>query len=74
MITSIGAIFLLVVAIGFAGWFFMQYTDQKTNVDAKVSSAVMIAKKPKPTQTKKSFLNKKKNHFANLLGLKTTAG
>lgn len=68
MITSIGLIFLLIVAIVFAGWFFMQYTDQKTNVDAKVNGAVLIAKKVQADADEKKFFEQEKEPYREFVG------
>lgn len=51
---------LVLVFGGLAIWAFSNYTDQKTNVDAKVSAAVTQAKSDVTSQDAKAFVEKEK--------------
>lgn len=51
------------IAVGLAGfsiWAFVNYNDQKNNVDSKISAAVSIAKKEQTAEDEKVFLEKEK--------------
>ena len=45
LLLTIGLLVLIVGLTGLSGWLFMQYTDQKTNVDSKIAVAEAAAKK-----------------------------
>jgi len=60
MLTTIGLI-LLAIGVGiFAGWSYMNYTDQKTDVDGKISDAVSLAKKEQADSDEVKFAEREK--------------
>ncbi len=68
MIISIASIFLFIVAVAFAGWFYLQYTDQKTNVDAKIDKAVVNAKKKQADSDEAKFFEREKEPYREFVG------
>jgi len=60
LIVAIVSIVLALGAIGAFVWAFMNYTDQKDNVDTKVSSAVATAEKTQADKLEAEFLERDK--------------
>lgn len=52
---------MLVAAIVFGGWAYMSRQDYKSNTDAKIKDAVVIAKQEEGTKKDKQFIEKEKN-------------
>lgn len=51
---------LLVGAMGFAGWAYMERTDYKNNVDQKIAAAVEVAVQEESTRKDAEFVQKEK--------------
>jgi hypothetical protein len=68
MITTIGLIVLFACAAGLAVWMFMNYTDQKTNVDTKVDTAVATAKKTQADADEAKFTKREKEPNRGFVG------
>ena len=45
LLVIIGLLVLMVALVGLSGWLYLQYDDQKTNVDSKIAVAEAAAKK-----------------------------
>ena len=45
LLVIIGLLVLIVALVGLSGWLYLQYDDQKTNVDSKIAVAEAAAKK-----------------------------
>ncbi|MFZ1301568.1 MAG: hypothetical protein WAQ27_03255 [Candidatus Microsaccharimonas sp.] len=60
IILSIVFITTTIALIGLGVWLYLNYTDQKDNVDAKVSSAVTVAVKNQADKDAADFLEKEK--------------
>jgi len=60
MIATIGLIVLVVSVSVLAAWLFMNYTDQKNNVDSKVDTAVAVAKKDQADTDEVKFAEREK--------------
>ena len=61
VISLIFAIVLLLAVTVFAGWAYMSRQDYKSNTDAKIKDAVVIAKQEESTAKDKQFVEKEKN-------------
>lgn len=62
---------LAVLAVGFAAlavWAYMNYTDQKTNVDGKITSAVAVAKKAQADSDEAKFIARDKEPNRQFVG------
>lgn len=59
---------LFVGASGFGVWAFMNYQDQKDNVDAKIASAVKVAKDEQSKEDETVFAEKEKQPTRQLIG------
>lgn len=55
LIATIGLTILVIAAGSVAIWAYMNYTDQKTNVDTKIDAAVATAKKEQGDEDEKKF-------------------
>lgn len=60
MVSTISLIAALVITIGVAAWAYMQYIDQKTNVDSRIDEAVATAKKDQADEDEVKFLERDK--------------
>lgn len=58
----------VVLLIGLSIWLFVQYSDQKNNVDAKVDAAVATAKKEQADLDEKNFLTREKEPNKQFVG------
>lgn len=65
--TIIFAVFTVAFG-GFAIWAFVNYTDQRDNVDRKVESAVTEAKKVQSQADEKIFLEREKQPYTQFVG------
>jgi len=69
---AIVAIVLLVVALigvsGLAVWAYLNYNEQKTNVDGKISKAVALAEKTQKTADENEFLEREKEPNREFIG------
>lgn len=68
MMATIGLIILSVALSGFGIWSFMNYSDQKTNVDTKVSAAVAAAKKSQADTDEAKFTEREKQPNRQFVG------
>ena len=68
LITSVVLGVLVVGLLAFGVWSFMNYMNQKNNVDAIVSSAVNVAKQEQLEADEKSFLEREKLPTRQLVG------
>ena len=68
MIATIGLIVLSIALSGFGIWSFMNYSDQKTNVDTKVSAAVAAAKKSQADADEAKFTEREKQPNRQFVG------
>lgn len=68
MIATIGLIVLSVALSGFGIWSFINYSDQKTNVDTKVSTAVAAAKKSQADADEAKFTEREKQPNRQFVG------
>lgn len=64
VISLIIAVILLLGVMGFAGWAFNSRQDYKNHVDAKISAAVVIAKKQQGAADKQTYDQAAKNPLA----------
>lgn len=55
LIATIGLTILVIAAGSIAIWAYMNYTDQKNNVDSKIATAVAYAKKTQGDEDEKKF-------------------
>lgn len=60
MIANIGLIFLSTAAVVIAVWSFINYNEQKTNVDGKIASAVSVANKTQADKDEAKFFEREK--------------
>ncbi len=68
MIATIGLLSLSVITTGLAIWSFINYNDQKTNVDSKVSTAVSVAKKTQADADEAKFFEREKEPNREFVG------
>jgi len=68
MISTIGLIVALVVSIILAIWFYINYVEQKTDVDAKIDDAVATAKKEQADVDEEKFLEREKEPKRQFVG------
>jgi cytoskeletal protein RodZ len=68
MITAISLIGLSVVFVGLAVWLFINYNDQKTNIDTKVDAAVATAKKSQSDADEAKFSEREKQPNREFIG------
>lgn len=68
MITTISLIVLFAVASGLAVWLFISYTEQKTDVDSKVDTAVSKAKKVQADADEAKFTQREKEPMRGFVG------
>jgi len=68
MIATIGLVVLLVAASGLSIWLFLNYKDQKTNVDSKVETAVSTAKKDQADADEAKFTEREKEPNREFIG------
>jgi len=68
MITTISLIVLFAVASGLAVWLFISYTEQKTDVDSKVDTAVSEAKKVQADADEAKFTQREKEPMRGFVG------
>ncbi len=68
MIAVILLSFGVVIMGALAGWLYVQYNDQKTNVDAKVSSAVAEAKRKQAEDDDTKFAQREKEPNRQFIG------
>lgn len=68
MIATIGLIVLVVGVSVLAAWLFMNYSDQKNNVDSKVDTAVAIAKKDQSDTDETKFAQREKEPNRQFVG------
>lgn len=61
VISLIFAVVMLLAVTIFAGWAYMSRQDYKSNTDAKINDAVVIAKQEESTAKDKQFVEKEKN-------------
>ena len=61
-------VLLVLVTGGLSIWAYVNYTDQKTNVDGKISVAVSAAKKQQQSDDTKAFLEKEKQPYVKFTG------
>lgn len=61
VVSLVFAVVMLVAATAFGGWAFMSRQDYKSNTDAKIKDAVIIAKQEESTAKDKQFVEKEKN-------------
>lgn len=64
----IGLSFFTVAFAGLSVWAFINYTDQKENVDAKVVRAVAAAEKTQADELEKKFAEREKEPFKSFAG------
>ncbi|PIZ61195.1 hypothetical protein COY18_00235 [Candidatus Saccharibacteria bacterium CG_4_10_14_0_2_um_filter_41_11] len=60
MITTIGLIIVIAIVAGLAVWSYINYNDQKTNVDTKIDAAVATAKKEQADSDETKFMQREK--------------
>lgn len=68
MIAIIGLVVLVLVAGGFAIWAYFAYSEQKTDVDGKVSLAVAEAKKEQSDDDEEKFAEREKEPNRQFVG------
>lgn len=68
LVSTIALIFLFLGASTFAVWSYMNYDDQKTNVDAKVDVAVAEAKKEQADELEEKFFEREKEPRREFVG------
>jgi hypothetical protein len=68
LIATIALIFLTSIAIGVAVWAYINYQDQKTNVDTKIGSAVSDAVKKQADKDEVNFFKKEKEPNREFVG------
>jgi len=68
LISLIMAVVFLFAAIGFGAWAFTSRQDYKSNTDAKISDAVVIAKQQESTAKDKQFVEREKNPLRTYTG------
>ena len=68
MVATIGLILLTSIVTGLAIWAFMNYNDQKTNVDTKVDTAVADTKNAQATTDEAKFFERDKEPNRQFVG------
>jgi len=68
MISTIGLIVALLISIILAIWFYINYVEQKTDVDAKIDDAVATAKKEQADVDEEKFLEREKEPKRQFVG------
>ncbi len=68
MIATISLIIALVIAVSLAAWFYMNYVEQKTDVDSKIDQAVATAKKVQADEDEAKFLEREKEPKRQFVG------
>lgn len=68
MIATIGLIVVVVGAGLLAAWSFLNYQEQKTNVDSKVGEAQALAKKEQAEEDEKKFAEREKEPRRDFVG------
>jgi len=68
MISAIGLVVLSIGLIALSVWLFVNYSDQKTNVDNKISVAVIDAKKIQADQLEAKFTERDKEPNREFVG------
>lgn len=68
MIATIGLIVVTSIVSGLAVWSYINYNDQKTNVDTKVADAVSIAKKAQADADETKFIQRDKQPNRQFVG------
>lgn len=68
MIATIGLIVLVVGLGALAVWAFVNYNDQKTDVDAKINSAVAVARKEQADSDEAKFAEREKEPNREFVG------
>lgn len=68
MISTICLAVLTIGAVIFGVWAFMNYTDQKTDVDSRVSDAVATAKKDQADSDEAKFAQREKEPYRAFVG------
>lgn len=59
---------VVIVMVGLTIWFYIQYSDQKNNVDSKVNQAVAIAVKEQADEDEKKFAEREKEPNREFVG------
>lgn len=68
LIPLIIAVVLVLGIGGFAGWAYINYTDQKNNVDQKIEVAVTKAKQEQSDEDDKKFAEREKEPYRQFIG------
>ena len=69
LVVTTAVLAVLVLALGgFSVWAFMNYTDQKDNVDAKVSAAEKVVKQQQKDEDTKAFAEQEKKPTRQFIG------
>jgi hypothetical protein len=68
VISTIGLILLSVVLVGTSVWLYLNYQDQKNNVDVKIADAVAVAKKTQADADEKKFDEREKEPNRSFVG------
>jgi len=68
MISTISLIVLFIAAAGLSVWLYLNYTDQKNNVDTKVDDAVSVAKKEQADADEVKFTKREKEPNREFVG------
>ncbi len=68
LLTSILLGVMVAGLLGFGAWSYVNYVDQKDNVDAKISDAVSVAKKEQNDANEKDFIEREKQPTRQLVG------
>lgn len=68
MIATIGLIVLFLAAVAFGVWVYLNYQDQKTDVDSRVASAVAAAKKVQADSDEAKFIERDKQPNRQFVG------
>lgn len=68
MITSIVSIVLVIIMAGFLIWVYMNYVEQKTNVETKISAAVSKAEKEQAEADEAKFNEREKEPNTTFIG------
>lgn len=68
LVALIGLVVLVIAASGVAVWAFMNYQQQKTNVDSKIALAVAAAKKEQADTDEAKFAEREKEPMRDIIG------
>lgn len=68
MVVAIGFILVAIAVAAFAGWSYVNYMDQKTNVDSKIESAVTLARKEQADLDEAKFMDREKQPNREFVG------